>query len=139
LGTHGFEEILLSLRPLYNSLGEHPTLLAQPFLINDSEDCNYMCKVFLSVPTGEYGHVEVGLVWKLDLQGLRFFLGHDNVYFRYVGMGGLLLSCSFLHSAFLNPSRDLRVVLILAYCQSPVPSRSFLKEDFGGTRRNPAA
>jgi hypothetical protein len=43
-----------------------------------------------------------------------------------------------LHSASFNPSGDLREVLILAYCQSPVPSRSFLKEDFGGTCRNPA-
>jgi hypothetical protein len=52
-------------RPLYNSLGEHPTLLAKLFLINDSEDCNYVHKVFFSVPTGEYGHVEVGLIWNL--------------------------------------------------------------------------
>ncbi len=55
------------------------------------------------------------------------------------GMGGWLLSCPFLHSEFFNPLRALRVVLILAYCQSPVLSRSFLKEVFGGTRRNPAA
>jgi hypothetical protein len=54
-------------------------------------------------------------------------------------MGGWLLSCPFLHSEFFNLSGDLRVVLILAYCRSLVPSRSFLKEDFGGTRRDPAA
>jgi hypothetical protein len=54
------------------------------------------------------------------------------------GMGGRWDSCPFLHSASFNLSRDLREVLILACCQSPVPSRSFLKEDFGRTRRNPA-
>jgi hypothetical protein len=54
-------------------------------------------------------------------------------------MGSWLLSFPFLHSAFFDPSGDLRVVLILAYCQSPVLSRSFLKKDFGGTHRNPAA
>ncbi len=43
------------------------------------------------------------------------------------GMGGRWDSCPFLHSASFNPSGDLREVLILAYCQSPVPSRSFSK------------
>jgi hypothetical protein len=50
------------------------------------------------------------------------------------GMGGLLLSCSFLHSKFLSPLGLLRVVLILACCQRMVPSTSLLKEDLGGTR-----
>ncbi len=40
------------LRPLYNSLGKHPTLLGRPFLIDDAEDCNDVYKVFLGVPTG---------------------------------------------------------------------------------------
>ncbi len=54
------------------------------------------------------------------------------------GMGGLWDSCPFSHSASFNLSGDLREVLILAYCQSLVPSRSFLKEDLGRTCRNPA-
>jgi hypothetical protein len=55
------------------------------------------------------------------------------------GMGGRCDSYPFSHSASFNPSGDLREVLILVCCQSPVPSRSFLKEDFGRTYRNPAA
>ncbi len=58
----------LEIPPPFNSLGKLPTLCAQPFLIDDTEDCNYVHKVFLGVPTGVYGHVEVGIVWKLDLQ-----------------------------------------------------------------------
>jgi hypothetical protein len=62
LGTCGLKVILQHLRPLYNSLGEHPTLLGQPFLIDDLEDCNNVCKVFLGVLTGVNRHVEVGLI-----------------------------------------------------------------------------
>jgi hypothetical protein len=52
--------------------------LGSPF--NHSEDCNYVCEVFLIVPTGVDRHAEVGRVGKLDLEDLRIFLGHDNVY-----------------------------------------------------------
>ncbi len=38
LSIRGFEEILQCTRLIFNSLGKHPTLLAQPFLINDLED-----------------------------------------------------------------------------------------------------
>ncbi len=55
------------------------------------------------------------------------------------GTGGQLLSCPFLHSESFNRSGALRVVLILACCQSVVLSMSLLKEDFGGTRRNHTA
>ncbi len=62
LEIRGLKEILQCLRPPYNSLGKHPTLLGQPFLINDLEDCNNVCEVFHGVPTGVNRHVEVGLV-----------------------------------------------------------------------------
>jgi hypothetical protein len=52
---------------------------------------------------------------------------------------GRLLSCPFLHSESISPSGVLRVVLILACCQSVVLSMSLLKEDLGGTHRNQAA
>ncbi len=55
------------------------------------------------------------------------------------GMGGQLLSCPFLHLELFNLLGVMRVVLILGYCQSLVLTPSFLKEDFGRTRRNPAA
>ncbi len=137
--TRGFLEILQHLRPLYNSLGKHPTLLGQPLLINDMEDCNNVCKEFLVVPTGVNRHIEVQRVWKLDLENVSFFLGHGNVNLRYVRNGRPVAQLPFLHSAIFNLSGDLREVLISACCQSPVPSRSFLKEDFGGTCRNPVA
>jgi hypothetical protein len=124
----------------FNSLGKLPTLRAQPFLIDNSEDCNYVHKVFLGVPTGVYGHVEVGFVWRLDLQGLRFFLGRDNICLRYVRDGPPVAQLPFLALSILQPVGRLEgVVLILACCQSLVLSWSFLKEDFGSTCKNPAA
>ncbi len=96
LRSRGFQEILQRCRPLHNSLGNHPALFAQPFLINDSKDCDDVRKVFLDVPTGEYGHVEVGLVGKLDLQGLGFFLGGDDVHLRYVQDGWPVAQLPFL-------------------------------------------
>ncbi len=103
LGTHGFEEILQHARPPFNSLGELPTLCAQPYWIDDTEDCNYVRKVFLGVPTGLYGHVEVGIVWKHDLQGLRFFLGRDNIRLRYLRDGRPIAQLPFLALSILQP------------------------------------
>jgi hypothetical protein len=103
LGTRSLKEILKCLRPRYHSLGKHPTLLGQPFLIDDLEDCNDVCKVFPSVPMGVNRHVEVGLVRKLDLQGLRFFLGHDNVYLRHVWNGRPVSQLSLLTLSIIQP------------------------------------
>jgi hypothetical protein len=103
LRTRGFKEILQRLRPLFNSLGKHPTLLAQPFLIDDLEDCCYVRKVFLSISMEVYGHVEVGLIWKLDLQGLRFFLGHDDINFRYIRDGRPVVQLPFLALSIFQP------------------------------------
>jgi hypothetical protein len=55
----GFLEILKCLRPFHNSLGKHLALLGQPLLLNDSEDRNNLCEVFLVVPKGVYGYAEV--------------------------------------------------------------------------------
>jgi hypothetical protein len=85
--TRSFLETLQHLRPFLNSLGKHLALFGQPFLINDSEDRNDVHKVFLVVPTGVYGHAEVGGIRKLDLEDLGFFLGCDNVNHRYVWNG----------------------------------------------------
>jgi hypothetical protein len=84
----------------------------------------------------------VGIVRKLDLQDLRIFLGCDDVRIRYIRDGQPVAQLPFLALSILQPARrleGLRVVLILAYCQSLVLSRRFLKEYFGWTRRNPAA
>ncbi len=51
-------------------------------------------------------------------------------------MGGQLLSFPFLHSESFGPLGLLKMVVILACCQSVVPSMSLLKVDLGGTRRN---
>jgi hypothetical protein len=76
----GFLEILQRLGPSCNSLGKNLALLGQPLLFNHSENCNYVCKVFLIVPMGVNRHAEVGSIGKLDLEDLRIFLGCDNVY-----------------------------------------------------------
>jgi hypothetical protein len=134
------EKILQCLGLPYNSLSELPTLCLQPLLLDDAVDCTNVLKVFLlGVPTVIDGHVKVGIVRKSDLEDMRFFLGRDDVCLSYVQDGWPLLSCPFLYSEFFNPLGDLRVALILVSCQNPVLSISFLKEHFGGTRRNPAA
>ncbi len=80
----GFLEILQCLGPSCNSLGKNSALLGQLLLCNHSEDCNYVHEVFLIVPTGVNRHTEVGRVGKLDLEDLRIFLLHDDVYHRDV-------------------------------------------------------
>jgi hypothetical protein len=92
---------------LYNSLGKHPTLLGQPLLIDDLEDYSDVCKVFLVVPMGVNGHTEVGLIQKLDLGKLRFFLGRDNVNLRYVQNGWPIAQLPFLALCILQPVRRL--------------------------------
>ncbi len=69
--------------------------------MDDTEDCNYVHKVFHGVPMGEYGHVEVGMVWK-DLQGLRFFLGHRDIHIRYVRDGRPVAQLPFLALSILQ-------------------------------------
>jgi hypothetical protein len=101
--SRGFKEILQRLRPLFNSLGEHPTPLAQPFLINDLEDCNNVCKVFLVVSTGVNGHAAVGCDRKLDLENLRFLLGRDDVHLRYIRDGRPVAQLPFLALSILQP------------------------------------
>jgi hypothetical protein len=76
----GFLEILQRLGPSCNSLGGNLALLGQPLLFNHSEDCNYVREVFLIVPTRVNRHAEVGCVGKLDLEDLRIFLGHDDIF-----------------------------------------------------------
>jgi hypothetical protein len=83
----GILETLQRLGTLWYSLGENPTLLGQPFLFHDAEDCNYMREVLLVVPTGEDKYADVGCVGKLDLQYCRFFLGRDDIYHWYVRDG----------------------------------------------------
>jgi hypothetical protein len=57
------------------------------FLLDDTEDRNYVRDVFLIVPTGEDRNADVGVVGKLDLQHGRIFLGRDDIYHRYVRDG----------------------------------------------------
>jgi hypothetical protein len=107
LRTRSFLEILQCLRPLYNSFGKHPTLFGKPLLIDDSEDCKDVCKVFLVVPTRVDGHTEVGLVGKLGLENLRFFLGRDDVNIRYVQNGRPVAQLPFLALGILQPTGRL--------------------------------
>jgi hypothetical protein len=83
----GFLEILQRRLPFCNSLGVHATLLWQPFLLDDTEDRNYVRDVFLLVPTGEDRDADVGVIGKLDLQHGKIFLGLDDICHRYVRDG----------------------------------------------------
>jgi hypothetical protein len=87
-----------------------------------------VCKVLLSVITGEDGHVETGIIWKPDLQDLRFLLGSYDICLGNIRDGWPFAQLPFLALEFFNLSGALRVVLILAYCQSPVLSTSFSQE-----------
>ncbi len=62
-----------------------------------------MRKVFLIVPTGVNGHVEVGRVRKLDLEDLRLFLGRDDVYHQDVWNGQPMRQLSLLALSLLQP------------------------------------
>jgi hypothetical protein len=62
-----------------------------------------VCKVLLVVPTGVNGHAEVGCVRKLDLEDLRLFLGHDDVYHWYVRNGWLMRQLSLFALSILQP------------------------------------
>ncbi len=73
-----------------------------------------MREVFLIVPMRVDGHAEVGYIKKLYLEELGFFLGRDDVYHGDVWNGRPMRQLPFLHSASINPSGDLREVLILA-------------------------
>jgi hypothetical protein len=55
-----------------------------------------VCKVFFGVITGVNRHIEVGIIQKLDLQGLRFFLGRDGVYLRHIRDGQPVAQMPFL-------------------------------------------
>jgi hypothetical protein len=67
------------------------------------EGCNYMCKVFLIVPTGVNGHAEVGCVRKLDLEDLRLFLERDDVYHQVVWKWWPMRQLSFVALSVLQP------------------------------------
>jgi hypothetical protein len=99
----GFLENLQPLRPSCNSLGENSALLGQPLLFNHSEDCNFVRKVFLIVPTGVNRHAEVGRIGKLDLEDLRIFLGRDNVYHGDVRDRWLMRQLPLLALSILQP------------------------------------
>ncbi len=103
LRLRGFLEILQRLGPSCNSLGKNLALLGKPLLFNHSEDCNYVRKVFLVVPTGVDGHAEVGRIRKLDLEDQRLFLGRDDVYYQDVRNGWPMRQLHFFALSVLQP------------------------------------
>jgi hypothetical protein len=64
-------------------------------------------EVFLGVPTGVNRHFEVGIDRKLDLQGLLFFVGRDNVYLRHVWDGRLVAQLPILKLSIIQPFGSL--------------------------------
>ena len=72
---HNFLEILQCRLLFCNSLGVHATLLWQPFLLDDTDDRNYVHDVFLVVPTEEDRYADVGVIRKLDLENGRIWYG----------------------------------------------------------------
>ncbi len=62
-----------------------------------------MCKVFLSVPTGVDGHVETGIIRKLDLQNLRLLLGSYEIHLRDIWDRWPIAQLPFLAFGILQP------------------------------------
>ena len=56
-----------------------------------------------SVPMGVDGHVDTGIIRKLDLQNLRFFLGGHKINLRDVRDGWPISQLLFLASRILQP------------------------------------
>jgi hypothetical protein len=83
-----------------------------------------MMVIVKTVPSGS-------LIFRF-LDGTITIVVSRSVGGRY-GMGGQLLSWPFSHSASFSPPDFLRMVLILACCQSVVPSMSLLKADLSRT------
>ncbi len=92
----GFLEILQCRLLFCNSLGVNVTLLRQPFLLDNTEDRNYVRDVFLVVPMEEDRNDDVGVVGKLvwELLGSLTFntagssLGVMTSTIGTYGMGG---------------------------------------------------
>ncbi len=87
---------------------------------------------------------KVDMLKTVPLGSLILRLSDDSLAFaRSIGgtyrMGCRLLSCPFLHSKSFSLSGLLRMVVILACCQSVIPSTSLLNIDLGGTHRNQLA
>ncbi len=85
------------------------TILQQPWqALNTSWAApSNVHEVFLIVPTGVYGHAEVGSIRKLDLKDLGFFLGHDDTNHRIVWNGRPMRQLPFLALSVLQPIRRL--------------------------------
>jgi hypothetical protein len=103
LRLSGLLEILQRLGLSCNSLGKNLALLGQSLLFNHLEDCNYVRKLFLIVPTGVNRHAEVGCVGKLDLEDLRIVTGHDDVYHGDVGNRQPMRQLRLLALSVLQP------------------------------------
>jgi hypothetical protein len=96
-----------------------------------------MGKVFLGILSGEDGRVEKrvplgSLILRLSSTSLVVIRSVRRTY----RMGSRLLSYPLLYSKSFSPSGLLKMVLILVYCQSVVPSTSLLKEDLARTCGN---
>jgi hypothetical protein len=123
----GSKEILQCLGLLYNSLSKLSSLCVQPLLLGDAEDCNNVHKVFLGVPTGVDGHVEVGIIRKSDLEDLRFFLEHDNVHLSYIWDGRPVAQLPFLTLGILQPVRRLKGSTHFGILQESSTEHKFLE------------
>ncbi len=97
-----------------------------------------MREVFLIVPTGVNRHAEVGRIGKLDLEDLRMFLGHDNVYHGHVRNRQPMRQLPLLALSVFQPIWGLEGGTHFGVMPESGTQQEFLKKDFGGTRRNPA-
>jgi hypothetical protein len=95
-------------------------------------------EVFLIVPTGVNRHAEVGRIGKLDLEDLRMFLGHDNVYHGHVRNRQPMRQLPLLALSVFQPIWGLEGGTHFGVMPESGTQQEFLKKDFGGTRRNPA-
>jgi hypothetical protein len=86
---------------------------------------------------GVNGHV--GIVGKPDLEDLRFFLGHDDICLSYIRDGWRVAQLPFLAFQILQPVGSLKGSTHFVILPESSTEHRFLGEDFGGTRRNPAA
>ncbi len=102
LRLHSFLEILERL-----GLGEYPALLGQPLVLDYAKDRKDVCKVFLLVPPGLNRDTEVWCIWKLYLEQLGFFLGHDDINDKYVWDRRPVRQLLFLAFRILQPIKRL--------------------------------
>ncbi len=135
-GPSSLQEILQGSSQLVNSLGQLPALCVESLLLDDG---NNVRKVFLSVPSGEDGHIKDGPIGKFHLQSIWRFLDSDKIRWWDVRDGWPTAQLPFLALGILQSFESLEGGAYFGVLPECGTSTSLLNVDLSGTCRNHTA